>query len=148
MILRQQIDDDYIVAFKAGEKLRVSVLRMLRSELKTKEIDSRKELTESEIIAIVRSMIKKRKEAAEAFAAGGSQERADSEKEEMEILTGYLPPDLGESEVEKLIAEAIDEVGAKGPGDMGKVMKMLMPKLMGKADGKTISELVKKMLSS
>lgn len=147
MSLRQQIDSDYLTAYKGGEQLRISVLRMLRAELKNKELESSQELTENDILGIIRSMIKKRNEAAEAFAAGGRQEKADGEIAEIAILAAYLPPELGESQVEKLIAEAIEEVGAKGPGDMGKVMKAVMTKIAGRADGKMINQKVRQALS-
>ncbi len=147
MNLKQQINNDYLTAYKAGEQLRVSVLRMLRAELKNKELDSGQEPNEAEVVAIIRSMIKKRNEAAEAFAAGGRQEKADGEIAEIAILAAYLPPELSENQVDKLIAEAIEEVGAKGPGDIGKVMKAVMTKIAGRADGKLINQKVRQALS-
>jgi uncharacterized protein YqeY len=98
MNLKQQINNDYLTAYKAGEQLRVSVLRMLRAELKNKELDSGQEPNEAEVVAIIRSMIKKRNEAAEAFAAGGRQEKADGEIAEIAILAAYLPPELSENQ--------------------------------------------------
>ena len=147
MNLKQQINNDYLTAYKAGEQLRVSVLRMLRAELKNKELDSGQEPNDAEVVAIIRSMIKKRNEAAEAFAAGGRQEKADGEIAEIAILAAYLPPELSENQVDKLIAEAIEEVGAKGPGDIGKVMKAVMTKIAGRADGKLINQKVRQALS-
>ncbi len=147
MVLLKKIEEDYIVAFKAKETLRVSVLRMLRAELKNREKDKRTALDEQEIVGAVRFMIKKRQEAAEAFLQGGAREKADQELAEAEMLKAYLPAELDEAELDRLIAEAIEEAGARGPGDLGKVMKVVVPKVAGRADGKTVNQKVRQALS-
>ncbi|HPM78469.1 MAG TPA: GatB/YqeY domain-containing protein [bacterium] len=147
MVLLKKIEEDYIVALKARETLRVSVLRMLRAELKNREKDKRTALDEQEIVGAVRFMIKKRQEAADAFRQGGAREKAEQELAENEILKAYLPAELDEAEQDRLIAEAIEEVGARGPGDLGKVMKIVVPKVAGRADGKTVNQKVRQALS-
>lgn len=147
MSLVQRIDADYIEAFKAKETLRVSVLRMLRAELKNREKDKRAELEDQEVIAAVRSMIKKGKEAAEAFTAGDRQDQAESELAEVEFLQAYLPPEMDEHELDELISAAIEEANAHGPADLGKVMKVLMPKVSGRVDGKLVNQKVRRALT-
>lgn len=147
MVLLRKIKEDYIAALKAKETLRVSVLRMLRAELKSCEKDKRAALDEQEIVGVVRFMIKKSQEAATAFAQGGAREKAEQELAEIEILKAYLPPDLDETTLDQMIAEAIEEVGAHSAGDLGKVMKVVVPKVAGRAGGKTISQKVRQALS-
>jgi uncharacterized protein YqeY len=148
MSLTEQITDDYKTAFKAKDELRVRVLRMLRAELKNKELDKNAALTDDEVLAVIRTAIKKRHEAAEAFLAGGAVARADEEKAESAILAAYLPPELDEAAIERLIAEAITETGARTPADLGKVMKALMPKVAGRADGKIVNQKVRQALTA
>jgi len=147
MVLLKKIEEDYIVAFKARETLRVSVLRMLRAELKNREKEKRTALDEQEIVAAVRFMIKKRHEAADAFAQGNAREKAEQELAEIEFLKAYLPAEMDEAALDQLIAEAIEEVGARGINDLGNVMKAVMPKVAGRADGKTINQKVRQALS-
>ena len=104
-------------------------------------------LTEPEIITVLSREAKKRREAAEAFAEGGRADRAEREKLEGEFITTYLPAQLTESEIKQLIADAIAETGATGPAGMGQVMKIVSPKIAGKADGGTVSALVKAALT-
>ena len=147
MSLNAQIDADYKTAFKAKDTFRVGVLRMLRAEIKNRAKDKQESLTDEEVIAVVRSQIKKRDEAAQAFAEGGNEEKAAQERGEGEMLKTYLPPELSEAALNALIASTVEEVGARGPGDLGKVMKDLMPKVAGRADGKLVNQKVRQALS-
>jgi hypothetical protein len=147
MSLNEQIAQDYKVAFKGHEDLRVSVLRMLRAEIKNREFDQPAALDDAQIVAIIRSQIKRREEAAEGFAKGGKPDMAAQERAEGEMLKTYLPPAFSEAELDELIAVAVEEAGARGPGDLGKVMKVLMPRVAGRADGKLVNERVRRALS-
>ncbi|MDP8222248.1 MAG: GatB/YqeY domain-containing protein [Candidatus Lernaella stagnicola] len=147
MSLAKTTNENYKQAFKARDDLRVQVLRMLRAEIHGKEKEAKHEIPDVELVTIVRTMIKKRNEAAEAFRQGGATERADRELAEADFLATYLPPELDAEALSQLIAEAIDEVGAKGIKDMGAVMKAVMPKVAGRADGKTVNQKVRQALS-
>lgn len=146
MSLRDTIDGDIKVALKSGAKDKVSALRMLSAALKNKQIDKRRPLTDDEVVETVRSLIKQRKDSIEQFAKGGRQDLVDKETAEVAVLEVYLPQQLSRDEIETLVRSAIAESGAQGARDMGKVMKALMPKLGGRADGKLVSELVKAAL--
>jgi len=143
-----RIAEDYKKAFKAKDSLQVDVLRMLRAQIKNREIEKRGELDDQELIAVVRMSIKQRNEAAEAYQKAGDQQRANRELAEIDVLKTYLPPELDEAELDRLIHEAINETDAQGMGDLGKVMKSVMPKLAGRADGKTVNEKVRRALSA
>lgn len=146
MGLRENIDADLKVALKSGAKEKVSTLRMLIAALKNKQIDKRRPLTDEEVIETVRSLIKQRKDSIEQFAKGGRQDLVEKETAEAAILEAYLPQQLSREEVEVMVRAAIAETGAQGSKDMGKVMKALIPKIGGRADGKLVSELVKHAL--
>ena len=148
MSLNEKIGQDYKTAFKAHEDLRVSVLRMLRAEIKNRELDKRAELDDQEVIAIVRSQIKRREESAEAFEKGARPVMAARERAVGEFLKAYLPPAFSEAELDELVTAAVAEAGARGPSDLGKVMKVLMPKVAGRVDGKLVNEKVRRALSA
>lgn len=134
-------------AMKDKDVLRLSVLRLLSSSLKAAEVQKMGDLTDDEAIAVVAKEVRKCEEAAAEFERGGRDDRRDAELKEAELLRQWLPEQLGSEELEILVEEAIAESGASGPQQMGAVMKALMPKVKGRADGKTISELVKTKLS-
>jgi uncharacterized protein len=146
MGLKEKIDTDTKEALKAGAKEKVSALRMLTAALKNKQIDKRRQLTDEEIIETVNSLIKQRRDSIEQFAKGGRQDLVDKETAEIKILEAYLPPQLTREELDAKVREAIAQTGAQGAKDMGKVMKVLMPVVTGRADGRLVSELVKKAL--
>lgn len=146
MGLREKIDADIKEALKSGAKDKVSALRMLSAALKNKQIDKRRELTEEEIVETVRSLIKQRRDSIEQFAKAGRQDLVDKETKEVQILEVYLPAQMSRDELEALVHETVKQTGAQGPKDMGKVMKLLMPMVAGRADGKLVSELVKAAL--
>ena len=146
MGLRDRIDTETKEALKSGAKEKVSTLRMLSAALKNKQIDKRRPLTEEEVIETVRSLIKQRKDSIEQFAKGGRQDLVEKETAEVVVLEAYLPQQLSREELEVMVRTAIDQTGAQGARDMGKVMKALIPMLGGRADGKLVSELVKNAL--
>lgn len=145
-MLKQQIKQDLIEAMKSKDKIKVSTLRLLNSSIKNVEIDRREELTEEEIGQIVSKEIKKRKEAIEEYKKGNRPELAEKEEKEAQILSKYMPEQMSEEEITKIVKKAIEDTGAESPKDMGKVMGKVMPQLKGKADGSLVNEVVTKLL--
>lgn len=152
MNLQEQINKDFIDAMKAKETQKLSVLRMLKSALKNKEIALRqvqgenKKLSDEQVGEAVTKEVKQRKDSISEFEKGGRIDLAKKEKDEIKFLEKYLPKQLSGKEVTKIINEAISKTGASSPSDMGKVMGAIMPKLKGKADGSQVSKLVKEKL--
>ena len=146
MDLKEQLNSDYKESLKAREKLKVSTIRLMLSEIKYAEIAKRDELSEEELLGVISREARKRKESIEEFAKGGRQDLVDKEKYELSVIEAYLPQQLSEQEVRRMIEGAITEVGASSPGDLGKVMSTLMPRLKGKADGKQVNQIVREML--
>ena len=159
-MLKEKILQNLNAALKEKKGLETSVLRMLLAAILNKEKEKRyrifKEtsnlpfaaarLTDEEIIEVISAEAKKRRESIEGFQKGNRQELADKEKKELEILEKYLPEQLSQEELKKLVQEAIAKVGAKEMRDMGKIMQELMPKIKGKADGSSVSKTVKELL--
>ncbi|RLB68154.1 MAG: GatB/YqeY domain-containing protein [Deltaproteobacteria bacterium] len=133
-------------AMKKREKLRLGVLRMLMSEMKNRQIESRKDLEDADILQVITRMVKQRNDSAEQFSKGGRDELAAKEKSEIEVLQTYLPKALSENELENLVKEAIAETQATSKKDMGKIMKVVMPKIAGRADGKAVNQMVARLL--
>ncbi len=146
MGLRERIDADTKDALKSGAKDKLSTLRMLNAALKNKQIDKRRPLTEEEIIETVRSLIKQRRDSIEQFEKGGRKDLVDKEAAEVAVLEVYLPQQLSREELETMVRDTVAQTGASGAKDMGKVMKALIPRVGGRADGKLVSELVKNVL--
>jgi len=150
-MLYQKIKEDLNEALKSGDTLRISVLRMVLSSLHNKEIEKKgknqnPELTEEEIIEVLKREVKKRKEAIETYLKGNRNDLADKEKKELEIIIAYLPKQLSEEEIKKIVQEAIQKLGAQSEKDFGKVMGFLMKELKGKADAGLVSQIVKESL--
>ncbi len=147
--IKEHILVDLKEAMKLKDEMRLSVLRMLLSDIKNEEVSGseRRELADDEVISVLRRAIKRRKEAAEQFRKGGREEMAEKEEKEIECIEKYLPPSLSDDELKVIIQGAITELGANSIKDMGKVMKFVMDKVSGRADGKAVSEMVKQMLS-
>jgi uncharacterized protein YqeY len=145
---KEKMNEGMILAAKAKDKIRLSALRMLKSGLHNREIDLKRELDEGEFLQLLSSMVKQRKDSIEQFAKGGRTDLVEKEEAELKVIEEFLPAQLSEAELDASIAETIREVGAEGVRDMGKVMKVLMPKLTGRADGKTVGEKVKARLSA
>ncbi|MBI4824946.1 MAG: GatB/YqeY domain-containing protein [Nitrospirae bacterium] len=147
MALSDQISSDLNAALKANDKTRLSILRMVKSAIKNREIDKgHVVLTDDEAMAILNSFVKKGKESVEQFAKAGREELAEKERQELEIVQSYLPEQLSEDRIKEMAVEAVKETGAAGAKDFGNVMKAMMVKTKGKADGKVVSALVKKLL--
>jgi uncharacterized protein YqeY len=134
-------------ALKAGSRERVSSLRLLSTAIRNAEVAKGGHLTDQEAIEVAGREVRKREEAAGEYERAGRADRAGAERAEAEILREFLPDPLSPQELDALVTEAIAAAGASGPGDMGKVMGALMPKVRGRADGKEVSELVRKRLA-
>jgi uncharacterized protein YqeY len=146
MTLVEKIDSDLKTAMKNKDEIRLMVLRMLKSDLKYKAIDTGDDLSEEDTIAVLSSAAKKRGEAIEEYRRGGREDLAQKEQAEYEIIKEYLPEQLSEVELKELIKNAISETGAVSIKDLGTVMKALMPKVRGRADGKTVNIVVRSVL--
>jgi uncharacterized protein YqeY len=148
MSLKEKIDADLKDAMRGRKELETSVLRMLKSQVKYKEVEpGAQALDDAGVTQVILSLIKQRRDSADQFKTGGRLELAEKEEKEIAILQGYLPQQLSAEELAKEVQAAIAATGAKGPKDMGSVMKALMPKVQGKAEGKAISEAVKTQLA-
>lgn len=143
MSLAQQITDDMKKFMREKNPVALTTVRMLKSDIKYAEIEKKEALSDDDVIKLVQSSIKKRKDAAEQYADGGRQELADKELEEITYLEGYLPEQLSEDDIKKVIAGVIAEIGAGDQKQFGLVMRTVMTKVQGKADGKVVSKLVK-----
>jgi uncharacterized protein YqeY len=147
MRLRDKISEDLISAMKSKEAERLSVLRMMKAAVRNKEIDMRLELEDSQVIPVLISLIKQRKDSIEQFTKGGRPELADKEAAEIKVIEEYLPAAVTDEEIGTIVAAAIAETGATSIKDMGKVMKACMARFSGRpVDGAKVSELVKAKL--
>jgi uncharacterized protein YqeY len=147
MTLRTLIQDDVKAAMKAKDAPRLSTLRLLTAAIKQREVDERIELDDAQVVAVIEKMIKQRRDSVAQYQAGGRQDLADQETFEIGVLSGYLPQQLSEAEIDAAVAAAIGEAGAAGPADMGKVMGLLKGRLAGRADMGKVSAQVKRALS-
>jgi uncharacterized protein YqeY len=145
-MLTERIDSEMKDAARAQDKRRLGTLRLLKSQVKYREIELDKPLDDADVIATISSMIKQRRDSIEQYTAGNRPELAQNEREEIVILEAFLPAQLSDGELLALVQEAVTASGAKGPRDMGGVMKALLPKVSGKAEGKRVSEAVKAAL--
>lgn len=146
--LKTRIQEDVKTAMKSGDKERVSVLRMLTAELKQREVVEQLQLTDAVVIAAIEKMIKQRREAEAQFIAGARPELAQKEAREIAALSSYLPQQLSDGEIAVLIDQAIQETGAAGIKDMGKVMGLIKGKAAGRADMGKVSALIKAKLTA
>jgi uncharacterized protein YqeY len=146
MGLKAQIQEATKSAMKGGDRLTLSTLRFLLAAIQNEEIKVRRELTEEEVLKTVSSLCKQRQDSIESFRTGGRKDLVEKEEAELGILRRFLPQALTEEEVRDLIQVSIDEIGAKGIQDLGRVMKQIMPKLAGRAEGKRANDLAREML--
>jgi len=162
MTIKEKINQEFKEAFKAKKELEVSVLRMLNSNIKNKEFEKRAKLsksgapeaelekqsrlTDEEVLGVIGMEVKRRKDSIAQYQNGGRPELAAQEEAELKILAVYLPEQMGEEEIRKIVQESIKEAGAASAQDMGKVMNVLMPKVKGRADGGLVNRLVKEEL--
>lgn len=147
MSLKEKIRQDMVSATKSRDLVALSTLRMLLASLKNREIELLKEADDAEVMKIIATSIKQRKESVEFYDKGGRKDLVEKETREIEVLEAYLPPQMNREDLVSLIEEIISEVGALGVRDIGKVMKDLMPRVTGRADGKEVSDLVREILS-
>ena len=147
MSILKKIDDNIIQALKNGEKEKLTVLRGLKSELKYKQIDKGDDLTKDDIIAVLSSAAKKRRESIEQYNNADRKDLADKEASELKIIEQYLPAQLDETKLRQIVADAIEETGVDSPQKIGLIMKVVMPKIKGRADGKMVNKLVLELLN-
>jgi len=142
MSIAERINQDLVKAQKSKDSLRLSALRMIKSELRYKEIDKRNPLSDEETVAVLSTMAKKHRDSIEQFKTGNRSELVAKEEAELKVVQDYLPQQLSEGELSRLVDQSISEAEAKGKSDLGKVMKQIMPKVKGRVDGKLLNQLV------
>ena len=147
MSIIEKLETELIKALKSGEKEKVVVLRGLKSDIKYKIIDKGEELTDEEVIDVLSLNTKKIRDSIEQFGKGGREDLVIKEKAALEIISEYLPEQIGEVELRGLVRQAVEESGAESPQQMGLVMKIVMPKIKGRADGKLVSKLATEFLA-
>ncbi|HMK43164.1 MAG TPA: GatB/YqeY domain-containing protein [Dissulfurispiraceae bacterium] len=133
-------------ALKSRNEIKLSALRMIKASLKYKEIEKMGVLTDDDVVSVLSTMAKQRREAIEQFNAAGRTDLAAKEEQELAVIQSYLPKQLSPEELDAIIRSAIQESGASSPNDMGKVMKLLMPKVKGAADGKVVNQRIRELL--
>jgi uncharacterized protein YqeY len=147
--IQEKIQGQIADAMRSKDQLRLDVLRMMKSAVKLKEVEKMKALEENEVIAVLNTLVKQRRDSIEQFRKGGREELARKEEAEIKIIEEYLPAAASEEDIRQAVAEAIKETGAASMKDMGKVMKTTLARLAGKsADGARVSQMVKEKLSS
>lgn len=147
MTLKERINEDMKAAMRARDPERLSAIRLLLAAIKQREVDERIQLDDAAVISVIDKMLKQRKDSIAQYGAAGRQDLVDAERFEAELLQTYLPAGLSDEEVAAAVAAAVDETGAAGPGDMGKVMAVLKPRLAGRADMTEVSKRVKAALA-
>ncbi|HEU4686729.1 MAG TPA: GatB/YqeY domain-containing protein [Vicinamibacterales bacterium] len=149
MGLNEQVGADIAAAMKARDSSRLSALRMLKAAIMNKGVEKGRDLDDAEVLQVVASLVKQRRDSIEQFSKAGRTDLVEKETGELTVLQAYLPPSATPEEIDAAVAEAIAETGATSPKDMGKVMKAVMPKLAGKnADGKAVNEAVRRTLGA
>ncbi|NOZ68056.1 MAG: GatB/YqeY domain-containing protein [Deferribacteres bacterium] len=148
MSIYGRIEDDLRDALKSGDKNRVSVLRMIKSAIKNREIEKGEPPTDEDVQAVLMSFAKKANESIEQFSKAGRTDLAEKERAELAVVRQYLPEQLDEDRIREIVRETIDETGAAGVKDMGRVMKAVMAKIRGQADGRLVNNIVRKMLEA
>lgn len=146
MSLRERLGEELKRAMKARDEVALSAVRLVRSSIKNREIEVRHELDEQEIVEVISSLAKQRRESIRLFGEAGRTDLVEKEEKELALLLEFLPQQLTRDELETLVARVIAESGAQGLRDMGKVMKSLMPHVTGRADGSLVSAIVKERL--
>lgn len=148
MALKEKISSDMKEALKGGDKIRLSTLRLLLSEIKNAEIAKRKELDDEGVLEVVSREIRKRRESIAEFEKAGREDLSSKERIEAQILEAYLPPQLSEEELAAIVDKALQESGAVSLKEMGKVMALVIPQIKGRAEGKTVNEMVRRALEA
>ncbi|MCY3773010.1 MAG: GatB/YqeY domain-containing protein [Gemmatimonadetes bacterium] len=148
MTLKERLTDDMKSALRNRETVRLGLVRMIRAQIKNREIAQGNELRDEEVIEVVSSLIKSRREALEFAVKGDRKDLVAEAEEELKILASYLPDQLSEEEIRSVVREAIDQSGATGPRDLGKVMGAVMPRVKGRADGRLVNDIVRACLAT
>ena len=146
MTIKEKLSNDMKTAMKAHDEVALSTIRLLTSAIKYAEIEAGRPLDDEGALKVLSTAAKQRREAVEMYEKGARPDLAGKEKAELAVILTYMPQQLSPDEIRALVQEAMAESGAAGPADMGKLMKVLMPKVKGKADGKLVNELVKEAL--
>jgi len=146
-MLKLQIQDDMKTAMKAGDKRRLGAVRLILAALKQKEVDERKELTDSDVLGILEKMLKQRRDSISQYEQAGRTDLAEQEAFEVGVIQGYMPVQLSDAEIAAIIEEAVAASGAKAMADMGKVMGLVKPRIQGRADMGAVSARVKQRLA-
>jgi len=146
MSLKERLLEDMKAAMKEKDSVRKDAIQMVRTAILQTEKDNRITLEDDGVIEVIAKEVKKRKSILPEYEKSGRQDLIDKLKYEIEVLTGYLPQQLTEDELEEIVREVVREIGAGSPADVGRVMKAVMPKVSGRADGKTVNEIVKRIL--
>lgn len=147
MTLKQQLTEDMKTAMKGGDKHRLGVIRLMLAAIKQREVDERIELDDAQILAVLEKMLKQRRDSVSQYVAAAREDLAEVERAEMTVIETYLPAQLGEAELDALIAAAIQATGASSPRDMGKVVAAVKEKAAGRADMGKVSALIKAKLA-
>ena len=145
-MLKQRIQDDMKTAMKAGEKVRLGVIRLIRAAIKQREVDERIELDDAQVLAVLDKMVKQRRDSITQYSAAGREDLAEVERVEVGVIQDYLPAALTDDELKRLLDEAMAASGAAAMSDMSKVMAVLRPQVQGRADMGAVSALVKQRL--
>jgi hypothetical protein len=148
MSLREELRGELVKAAKSRDKTRLSIVRLLISAIKNREIDLKRELCDEEVFQVISTMIRQGRESIDQFKRGNRQDLVDKEEEELHILTSFLPPQLSRDEVVDIVKELINETDASGMKDMGRVMKEAISRVAGRAEGKMVSDIVRDGLSA
>ena len=146
MSLKSRLDDDLKEAMRSGDRLRRSVIRLLRAAIKNEEIAVQRELDDAGVVDVLTRQVKQRRDSIEAFTQGGRQDMVDNEQAEVAVILEYLPRQMDADELTALVKLAIDETGAASPADMGKVMGRVMPQVKGRAQGGQVSAIASRLL--
>lgn len=144
--LREELKKSLVEAAKARDQVRLDTIRAVQSAIRYKEIDKKGELTDPEILSVIGTLCKQRRESIEQYTQGGRADLAEKESRELSILEKFLPAQLSRPEIEKIVGEVIAQTGASGAAAMGQVMKEAMKRLAGQADGKIVNEVVRSLL--
>lgn len=146
--MREKIFKDIILSMKKQEKEKLIVLRMVKGAIQLEEINKKRELTDNEVVAVISKQIKTRKESINEFEKGNRIDLIEKTTQEINILNEYMPQQLTEQEIETVVVEAFNEINPQSNSDMGKIMKLVTPKLMGKADMSIVSKIVKEKINN
>lgn len=147
MLIFERLDAELKEALKSKDELRLSTIRMIKASLKNKSIEKMDVLSDEDIISVLATMAKQRRESIEQFSSAERSDLAEKEKKELEIIQSYLPEQLSQHAIDEIILSVIKECGASSPNDIGRVLKIVMPRIKGAADGKAVSQRAKELLS-